>query len=310
MSNAISLFQEEIRRHGMEPPASIEPGHFHRFPGRGKGSGNNAGWCKLFEDGRGGCFGDWSSDLSVLWLNNASQHFDVDAAQDRRVIQAARELREARTKERHAEAARRASWMWSAAEPIDPDFPYIARKGITPYAARMYDNRIVLPIRDLTGALTSLQFIDADGHKTLLSGGRKASCVVPVKVELTLPYELGGPPIDPEMDPERVLICEGWATACTLAELYPGAAILAAIDCGNLVAAATAGFLRWPAAQFTICGDDDRQTEGNPGRTKAIAAAQAIGAEVQFPDWPNSAPAHLTDFNDLEMWLAGLDSQT
>lgn len=54
---------------GFEPPDVIEPGKLHsfRFPGVGRRSGNTAGWCKLFHDGLGGCFGDWSSDFTENW---------------------------------------------------------------------------------------------------------------------------------------------------------------------------------------------------------------------------------------------------
>ena len=54
-------FKNAIREAGLEPPDIITPGKLHRFQGIGKRSGNNAGWCKLFEDGLGGVFGDFSS---------------------------------------------------------------------------------------------------------------------------------------------------------------------------------------------------------------------------------------------------------
>jgi len=67
MNDALSQFKDAIRDAGLEPPVVIEPGKFYRFPGAGKRNGNKAGWCKLFDDGLGGCFGDWSSDLSATW---------------------------------------------------------------------------------------------------------------------------------------------------------------------------------------------------------------------------------------------------
>ncbi|MDT4822672.1 hypothetical protein FQZ97_558790 [compost metagenome] len=56
--------------------------------------------------------------------------------------------------------------------------------------------------------------------------------------------------------------------------------------------------------ELVIAGDDDRQTEGNPGRTAATAAALAVAGLVTFPDWPPGAPPHLSDFNDLANWRA------
>ena len=58
MIDSLSDFRDAIRAAGLEPPDVIEPGMMYRFPGVGKRNGNTAGWCKLFEDGLGGCFGD------------------------------------------------------------------------------------------------------------------------------------------------------------------------------------------------------------------------------------------------------------
>ena len=60
-------FREAIQATGLIPPDEIEPGGLHRFPGIGKRGGNTAGWCKLFADGNGGVFGDYSQDISEHW---------------------------------------------------------------------------------------------------------------------------------------------------------------------------------------------------------------------------------------------------
>ena len=67
MSDVLSRFRDAMRAVGLEPPEIIRPGRFHRFPGMGKRPGNTAGWCLLFEDGRGGCFGDWSRGRQWTW---------------------------------------------------------------------------------------------------------------------------------------------------------------------------------------------------------------------------------------------------
>jgi putative DNA primase/helicase len=100
-----------------------------------------------------------------------------------------------------------------------------------------------------------------------------------------------------------VIVCEGWATGCTLAESKPGAVVLSAIDAGNLEVVAVAARHRWPSAKLIIAGDDDRLTAGNPGATKARAAAIAASALFALPLWPSDAPENLTDFNDLAIWL-------
>jgi len=77
------------------------------------------------------------------------------------------------------------------------------------------------------------------------------------------------------------------------------------VDAGNLKAVATGARNRWPNVDIVVCGDDDRQTEGNPGSTNARAAAIAAGARYALPEWPPAAPLNLSDFNDLYTWQKG-----
>ena len=77
MNDAISQFRDAMRAAGLEPPDVIEPGKLHRFPGIGKRNGNTAGWCKLFDDGLGGCFGDWSSGFSENWQAKRNKPFSL-----------------------------------------------------------------------------------------------------------------------------------------------------------------------------------------------------------------------------------------
>jgi len=290
--NSSFEFLDAIRAAGLIPPDAIEPGTMYRFPGKGKRKGNTAGWCLLFDDGLGGCFGDWSTGFSETWQAKRDKPptRSERAAFARRVANA-RKLAESARLARQADAAKRAHAIKSTAIQAPCSFPYLARKDIQPHTALFYKGSLTLPVTDIKGNLTSLQFIDADGAKLLLSGGRKQGCFIPVA---------GG------MDnPSRVIICEGWATGCTLAEDDPAALVLAAIDAGNLEPVAVAARHRWPRAELVIAGDDDRLTDGNPGATKAKAAALASNALLALPQWPENAPQHLTDFNDLAVWLAG-----
>lgn len=292
MINVHSQFRDAMRFVGLEPPDLIDPGRLHRFPGVGKNPGNLAGWCLLFEDGFGGCFGDWSSGLSRTWFPTQDSPLSPEArAEFSRKVQAARRQAELSRQHQYAEAARRALGIWNAAPPAPNRHPYLITKAIGAHNARLHKSCIVLPIVDMEGFIISLQFIAPDGSKRLLSGGRKRGCFVSVAGD--------------EHSSRRITICEGWATGCTLAEDDPDALVLAAIDAGNLEPVAVAARSRWPAAEIIIAGDDDRQTPGNPGATKANAAAIASDALLALPSWPDSAPAHLTDFNDLAIWFSG-----
>jgi putative DNA primase/helicase len=80
-----------------------------------------------------------------------------------------------------------------------------------------------------------------------------------------------------------VVIAEGYATAATIAKRGKVPA-LAAYDSGNLLAVATALHQRYPDKAIILAGDDDHRIENNPGRAKALAAAEAVAAVAIFPN--------------------------
>ncbi|MEC9388075.1 MAG: toprim domain-containing protein [Pseudomonadota bacterium] len=252
------------------------------------------GWLIAYHD-RGLPFvviaGDWSTGAETKWVAGTGDTLNPDERRElkRRMAESkrAREEEQARQWEARAAAAAR---HWHSCSPADPLHPYLQRKGIQPHLARQKGRELVLLLADFTGKAWSLQTIDETGDKRLMAGGKKAGHFIVVD----------GPDY-----PTRVLICEGYATGCTLAEIDPAALVLAAVDCGNLQAVATGARNRWPCADLIVCGDDDRQTPGNPGATAARAAALAAGARFALPEWPPAAPLHLSDFNDLQNWERG-----
>jgi len=252
------------------------------------------GWLIAYHD-RGLPFvviaGDWSTGAETKWVAGTGDTLNPAERRElkRRMAEAkrAREEEQARQWEARATAAAR---HWHSCTPADPLHPYLQRKGIQPHRARQKGRELVLLLTDFTGKAWSLQTIDEAGGKRLMAGGKKAGNFIVVD----------GPDY-----PARVLICEGWATGCTLAEIDPAALVLAAVDCGNLQAVATGARNRWPDADLIVCGDDDRQTPGNPGAAAAKAAALAAGARFALPEWPPAAPLHMSDFNDLHNWQGG-----
>lgn len=72
-----------------------------------------------------------------------------------------------------------------------------------------------------------------------------------------------------------------------------------AFDAGNLLTVSKALHEKFPEQQLILCADNDYQTEGNPGMTKAKEAAQAIGGLLAIPDFGTDRPDGATDFNDL-----------
>ncbi len=234
---------------------------------------------------------DWATGAQMKWAA-----FDAGTLTPGKRESLKRRLTEAQ-KVREEELGRKwearaavAARLWHSCSPADPLHPYLQRKGIQPHRARQRGRELVLLLADFNGKAWSLQTITEAGEKHLMAGGRKAGNFITV---------------DGPKYPARVLICEGYATGCTLAELDPAALVLAAVDCGNLQSVTTEARNRWPNVDLIVCGDDDRQTPGNPGATAARAAALAAGVRYALPEWPPAAPKHLSDYNDLHNWQRG-----
>ena len=129
---------------------------------------------------------------------------------------------------------------------------------------------IVVPLHQMDESgglkLTTLQFINEQGQKSLLPGGRKQGA------SFTIPAIHG-------MEDGPLCIAEGLATALSINQAT-GHETIMGVDAGNLLPVAMAARRRWPDRPIVICADDDADTPGNPGVTKAQQATAAIGAAL------------------------------
>ena len=277
-------FRTAIRAAGLEPPDVIEAdGKLHRFSSNGK-RGDDAGWYVLHGDGiPAGCFGDWRTGVSQSWRADIGRTLSpAEEAAHRVKVEAMRRQREAEDARRKAEAASKAAAIWKAAQPAPDDHPYLTRKAIKAHGARLHDGALVIPMRE-GSAIHSLQFIQADGGKRFLTGGRVAGCY----------FAIGDP-----KGVAALCVAEGFATGATIHETtgYPGAV---AFNAGNLEAVARALRARFPDVTLILCADDDVKTGGNSGLTKATAAALAVGGKLAVPDFGADRPDGASDFNDM-----------
>lgn len=234
------------------------------------------------------------------------QNLRPDPAQRERVAQlqakAQRRIEnEERQKREREEYVRRVivPKLWHTAEAesrhCGQPHPYLQKKNVEAHNTRRLPARnggfdLVIPICD-GGALMNLQIINPKGQKRFIRGGRVTGCYAPLG---TLSQS------------GTVYICEGWATGATLLECY-GGAVACALFAANLEPVARKLRERYgPGQHIVIAGDDDRSKRTNAGREAATRAAEAIGADLIFPDFPASAPAALSDFNDLHLFQLGI----
>lgn len=292
MSDVLVQFRAALAARGILLPVEIiADGRIHRCDAEGKGGKGDAAYLLHldgvpaggFENHRDG-FGweNWRADIGRRLTPS-------EEAAQREKIEAARRIRDDEDKRRKAEARNKASTLWNESQQCE-SHPYLALKGLSSaHGARLHSNKLLIPMRDEVGTLHSLQFIDGDSNKRFLSGGRVRGCY----------YSIG--------KPDGVLcVCEGYATGASIYEAT-GFAVAVAFDAGNLLPVAKAMRAKFTDLKIILAADDDWQTKGNPGLTKAKEAAQAVGGLLAVPDFGPDRPEGATDLNDLHA-TSGLDA--
>lgn len=263
----------------------IADGHIHRFHITGDRYGTQNGWYIIFPDATSGHFGSWRTGSTYNWSScNPTSHLENILIRQR-----TEQLHHKRLAEQHQTqeaAAKSAHQLWRNSQCADPQHHYLTAKGCSPHGLRQQGNTLLVPIFH-AGCLVNLQRISPTGEKRFLSGGRvKESYAL---IGIPSPFA-------------HLYVCEGWATGATIHE-ESGAAVACAMNAGNLLSVGQHLQNQHPDATLIIAGDDDRQTDGNPGREAAIRAAFALDCGHVLPQWPVDAPSSLSDFNDLRQWL-------
>lgn len=129
-----------------------------------------------------------------------------------------------------------------------------------------------VPLVDIAGKLWNLQVITPKGKKLFLRGGRKSGLFA----------WLGKP--DPRMP---LILVEGFATGASIREAM-GYPVVVCFDVGNLLPVALQLRQRYPDLHLVFAADNDVGTVGNPGVSKATAAAEAVGGYVCIPQFPEA----------------------
>ena len=279
-------------------PITLPPeldGHLHRFKTAGDNDDNS--WYVFHQSGDLiiGVFGCWKRQFTKRWCSKPRGEMSKDewnqAAQSWKEAESARNAEQDRLQR---EARSRANKLFADHQPL-PDHPYLDAKGVKAHGQLIISNQeltkgwLALPLQDEHGTIHSAQFIADDGTKRFLYGGRVQGCF------FELHKRSDGP----------LLICEGYATGAAIHEAT-GWATVCAMNCGNLALVARQLRTLHPNRLIVIAADNDQFTDGNPGITKAQAAAKSINAIVAVPQFSDeSLESRPTDFNDL-LQLEGL----
>lgn len=182
MLDAIYQFRSTMRGHGLNPPETITPGKITAFPGLGKSKGNTAARCFIFPDRLGGWFMDYSTGLFEVWQAKREKPYTQDERQ------AFKDQCERDRKAREQEISKAISNLPTKPlksgnvpfMPIPATF-YLHLKKAQPHGTKTGDSGglkgvLIAPLYDENIKLVNLQFIQADGTKRFLTGGKKSGC--------------------------------------------------------------------------------------------------------------------------------------
>lgn len=177
----------------------------------------------------------------------------------------------------------------------NPEHPYFVKKGINKEVVQLntvyqLGSSLMIPAYQFNQGgefeICTLQYIDDNGGKYFLKGGQTKGSFFPIRFDGHI---------------LTIVICEGFATAVSLAMHYePAAEVICAFNARNLKPVARAFKVRYPMARIIIAGDNDRETElktgVNVGIVKANEAAKAVDGAVFIPEFLESEAG--TDWND------------
>ena len=274
-----------------EPKDHIEiDGKMHRFASGTKGSKgyDKSGWYIAFPDGiPSGRFGCWRLGIDHVWRADVGRKLTAaeEMANVRRVAEA-KAARDAALERQHEVAAQTVDAIWTSAQAASPDHPYLKRKGIGVHGARVTgDGRLVVPLYDQDGTLSTLQYIDHDGGKLYHPGGQTGGKF----------WMVGA------MDePGALFVAEGFATAATIHEVS-GRPVAVAYSASNLVP--VTGILReihGASQDIVIAADNDAS---GVGQRYAEQACAKHGARMVMPPELGDANDYAQAGHDLASLL-------
>jgi hypothetical protein len=243
----------------------------------------------VFGDGiPAGRFGCWRAGIEVTWRADVGRQLtDIEQMAHARRIKEAQILRDAELVRQREVAASTVQTIWIGAQGASAEHPYLQRKGIRTHGARVTpDGRLVVPLYDVDGSLSTLQYIDHEGNKLYHPGGQTGGKF----------WMLG------TMDePGRIYIAEGFATAATIHQTTNRPVVIA-YSASNLVpVTGTMRELHGPTQDIVIVADNDKS---GVGQRYAEQASAKYGARMVMPPILGDANDYAQAGHDLASLLS------
>ena len=193
MNNFINF----IRSHGYEPKSDVIAGKWIRF---GRKAAISA---RLYDDELGGYLHDWRTGEKFYWFADKDRMSPSEYARRKKESEALKQAQDAKRSIAYADASRTAEKLFNEALIASQDHAYLMRKKVKPYGIKQLNGELLIPVYSIQGDMQSIQFIDVDGNKKFLKGGKMSGgCHFIGEVSMDMP----------------IYICEGYATAASVYE--------------------------------------------------------------------------------------------
>lgn len=261
-------FLDFMRAAGLAPmnDTPVADGRVHRYRVDGDKAGSKNGWYVLHPYPiPHGAVGSWRTGETLPYRDTEARKINwTERLQLQEQMRRVRYERGSAQSQVWEEARRKAERLWRASRPADPAHPYLVKKRVKAWGIRQLRGQLIIPVRR-NGVMHSLQLIAPDGTKKFITGGRVQGGY----------FAIGKPG-------GTICVAEGYATAATVYEAT-GYATAVAFNAGNLKAVAQHLAFKYARTRIILIADDDAQTPGNPGLTKATEAAMTVGGFIARP---------------------------
>jgi len=298
MHDAIDAFRSAVEASLGTAPDDITPGRFIRFSNTGK-RGDTACWLQMFDDLRGGTFGDFRAGIRETWtVVSPDSMTSSERAALRAQIANAKAQREKAQREAWRKNGDRNLYIQRQAREVkagDPVAQYLRNRlgfdgRLAPACLRLHPALPYVHEGAVIGEFPCMlaPLVQADGslvawHRTYLTpDGQKASVPGPTKKLTPASGLVNGSSIRLfEPKGETIGAAEGIETALA-AFLCSGVATIATYSAGNLAA------FRWPKAirRLVVFADADEAGAKAAAALKTRANQAGLSASIMAPSTP------------------------
>lgn len=246
--------------HGIHLPQAVALerafAKFLRFRPEGQKGPKKSGWVRLHEHFNASTGARYISGAFGIWSGSRNESYTVEAAcadwspADRAAwIEARKAAERAAAQERAKEgesAADKARRMWAKGrvpKPELPPHPYLERKKVGAFGVRLgFNDRLMIPLCDVQGAVQGLQYIAPDGSKVFGTGTIKEG-----RSHVLGEIREGAP----------LVFAEGYATGASV-HMATGWPVVVCFDAGNLGPVMAEYRRLYPDLALVIAADNDR----------------------------------------------------